>query len=50
MNDTLRRATSRLLVLPLAALSIAACSSNAGLVPDQPVRMASGDAPVNGGW
>lgn len=49
MNDTLRRATSRLLVLPLAALSIAACSSNAGLVPDQPVRMASGDAPVRRG-
>jgi hypothetical protein len=51
MNDTIRRASSRLLALSLAALSLAACSSNPGpdMVPDQPVRIASGDAPIRRG-
>ena len=51
MNDNLRRASTRLLLLPLAALSLAACSSNPDpeLVPDQPVRIASADAPVRRG-
>jgi hypothetical protein len=49
MNDNLRRAPSRLFALSLAALSLAACSSNPGLVPDQPVRIASGEAPVRRG-
>ena len=51
MNDHIRRAPSRLLALSLAALSLAACSSNPdpGMVPDQPVRIASGDAPIRRG-
>lgn len=51
MNDNIRRAPSRLLALTLAALSLAACSSNPdpAMVPDQPVRIASGDAPVRRG-
>lgn len=49
MTDQIRRAPARLLALSLAALSLAACSSNQGLVPDQPVRIASGEAPVRRG-
>jgi hypothetical protein len=51
MNDHIRRATTRLLALPLAALALAACSSNPDpeLRPDQPVRIASSDAPVRRG-
>jgi len=51
MNDHFRRAPSRLLALSLAALSLAACSSNPDpeLVPDQPARIASGEAPVRRG-
>jgi hypothetical protein len=51
MTATIQRAPARLLVLPLAALVLAACSSNRGaqLVPDQPARIASGDAPVRRG-
>ena len=51
MTDNLRRASTRLLALSLAALSLAACSSNPDpeLRPDQPVRIASGDAPVRRG-
>ena len=51
MNDNLRRASTRLLALSLAALSLAACSSNPDpdMVPDQPVRIASGDAPIRRG-
>lgn len=51
MNDNLRRVPSRLLVLALAAVSLAACAGNSdpALVPDQPVRIASGDAPIRRG-
>lgn len=49
MNDNIRRASSRLLVLSLAGFAIAACASNPGLVPDQPVRIASSAAPVRRG-
>ena len=51
MIDLIPRASARLLVLSLAALGAAACSSNHGpeLVPDQPVRIAAGDAPIRQG-
>jgi hypothetical protein len=51
MTATHQRAAARLLVISLAALSLGACASNHGaeLVPDQPARIASGDAPVRRG-
>ena len=51
MTDQIRRAPARLLALSLAALSLAACSSNPdpAMVPDQPARIASGDAPIRRG-
>ena len=49
MTDQLRHAAARLFVLSLAALFLAACASNQGLVPDQPARIASSEAPVRRG-
>ena len=51
MTDHIQRAAARLLVLSLATIFLAACSSNHGpeLVPDQPARIASGEAPVRRG-
>lgn len=51
MNENLRRASSRLFALSLAAFPLAACSSNPGpgMVPDLPARIASGDAPIRRG-
>ena len=51
MTDNIQRAAARLLVLSLLALSATACSSNPdpSIVPDQPVRIASSEAPVRRG-
>jgi hypothetical protein len=51
MTDHIQRAPARLLVLSLAALALGACSGNHGpeLVPDQPARIASGEAPLRRG-
>lgn len=50
MTDHIQRAPARLLVLALA-LSAAACSGNPdpSMVPDQPARIASSDAPIRRG-
>lgn len=50
MTDHIQRASARLLALSLLGLS-AACSSNRdpSIVPDQPARMAAGEAPVRPG-
>lgn len=51
MTRPFLRAGARLLAYPLAALLVAACSSNPDpeLVPDQPVRIAAPAAPIKFG-
>lgn len=51
MTARIQRAPARLLLLSMGALSLGGCSSNHGpeLVPDQPARIASGEAPVRRG-
>ena len=51
MTERIQRAPVRLLLLPLASLAFAACSSNPdpSIVPDQPVRIAGSDAPIRQG-